>query len=145
MAGRQLPVQASVSVPANDTRTYTYDGGEGPTFVNLVELVAPGTSMGDLEAYLKFVPDGEGSAFRMPRLPDDGDGDPEGDSFLSEPEIYPIPVGGVAGVSRFVMLVAIEGAVEIGLKNTTGTAEDVVARFGAANDETTALGTKPEG
>lgn len=142
MPGRQLPVQASVTVPAGSEKTYTYDGGDGPTFVNLVEIIAPGSAQGDIEAYIKFKPDGGESSFRMPRLPDDGDGDPVADSFLSEPEIYPISVGKVAGESRFVLFVAIRGQVEIGLKNTTAGDQNVIARFGAANDEGTALGTK---
>lgn len=141
---RQLPVQLAVEVPANSTRKYRYSTG-GTAFINLVEFLNPTGSFGNVEAYLKFEPTGSDSAFRMPRRFDDGGDDVDGDTVLSDPESYPIPVGLSPGASRFITMVEIDGVVEVGLKNTTSAAETVVARSGAAADEETALGLKTEG
>ncbi len=145
MTARQLPVQLTVELGDSEERAYQYSTGKGPAYINLVEVLNPGGAFGNVEAYLKFIPDGSGSSFKMPRRYDDGGDDVNDDTVLSEPEEYPIPVGRVAGESRFVTMVEIDGVVEVGLKNTTSSAQTVVARTGAATDEQTALGLKPEG
>lgn len=143
MSERQLPVQVSVTVPAGGEREYTYVT-DGEEFINLVEFGCPNGAYGDVEGSVKLIPDGEGSAVQLPRIPDDGDGDPVADSSLSEPERFRFPVGTSTQVARFTLLVPLDGEVRLGFKNTTAGALDVYGRVAAAGTVNTALGKKSD-
>lgn len=144
MPPEQFPVGADVELPAGETRNYRYEV-DGTEYVSLVEFEAGTADV--VYAAVEFRPEGQDMGQTFPRLPDDGDADPDDDRASGDPDrtTWPIRVSSIIGESRFTLLYQLTqgDAMHFKLNNTDGAnARQVRFRAAAASTLEAAVGAR---